>query len=158
MATINEMYLLVESEDPQYGVDVTDQPVETGINLTDHVRRKPIGFAISGFIVGPDAAQIRATLIKYMETGELVYFDGRNAFKGLITDISTKHDYKVANGYSFTMSLKEIRIAQSSYTLNLPQPVKLQVAPVVSAGRKQTKTKATKNQASGTADLSFWGE
>ena len=59
MATINGMYVLAESEDPNYEVDVTDQPVEDGVDTIDHVQRKPRQMSITGVIVGNDAAQIR---------------------------------------------------------------------------------------------------
>ncbi|MDC0761698.1 hypothetical protein POF51_13410 [Brevibacillus sp. AG] len=141
MATINGMYVLVESEDPKFEVEVTDQPVENGINVSDHVQRKPYTMDISGFIVGEDAAQIREKIKTISESGELVEFQGRNLFSGLIVSFSTNHTNRVANGFAFSLSMKEIRTAKSSYVETLPMPIKAQVAPVISAGRKQTKKK-----------------
>lgn len=149
MATINGMYVLAESEDPQYEVDATDQPVEEGINITDHVQRKPNRLDISGVIVGDDAAQIRDKLKFLMEKGEVVTFQGRNLFTGLIISLSTNHSYKVANGFSFSLSLKEIRIAKSSYVETLPTPIKAAAAPVISSGRKQKKQKNSGGSKSG---------
>lgn len=142
MATINGMYVLAESEDPTYEVDATDQPVEDGIAISDHVQRKPRAMSITGYIVGSDAAQIRQNLISLSDKGEIVQFMGRNLFSGVIVSFSSKHDYKVANGFSFSLSLKEIRIAKSSYVETLPLPIKAAAAPVISSGRKQTKSKA----------------
>ncbi|MFF0831027.1 phage baseplate protein [Brevibacillus sp. NPDC003359] len=141
MAMINGMYVLVESEDPKFEVDVTDQPVEDGINVSDHVQRKPYTMDISGFIVGDDAAQIREKIKAIAANGELVEFQGRNLFSGLIVSFVTSHTNRVANGFAFSLSMKEIRTAKSSYVETLPMPIKAQVAPVVSAGRKQTKKK-----------------
>lgn len=141
MAMINGMYVLVESEDPKFEVDVTDQPVESGINVSDHVQRKPYTMDISGFIVGEDAAQIRQKIKTISESGELVEFQGRNLFSGLIVSFSTNHTNRVANGFAFSLSMKEIRTAKSSYVETLPMPIKAQAASVVSAGRKQTKKK-----------------
>lgn len=146
MATINGRYILVESEDPSYAVDITDQPVEDDISLSDHVQRKPVSMNLSGYIVGEDAAQVRQYLIDTMNTGILVEFLGRNQFIGLIESLSTKHDYKTANGFSFSMSLKEVRVAKASYVETLPAPIRAQAAPVISAGRKQTKSKSKKEQ------------
>ncbi|MED1784234.1 hypothetical protein P4V43_20645 [Brevibacillus fortis] len=142
MATINGMYVLAESEDPKYDFDVTDQPVEDGIDTSDHVQRKPRAMDVSGYIVGDDAAQIREKLIALGDNGDIVKFMGRNLFTGVIQSLSTKHDYKVANGFSFSLSLKEIRFAKSSYVETLPTPIKAAVAPVISSGRKQTKKKS----------------
>ncbi|MED1801778.1 phage baseplate protein [Brevibacillus porteri] len=141
MATINGMYVLAESEDPVYEVDITDQPVEDGIDTSDHVQRKPRAMGVSGFIVGDDAAEIRERLIALADKGETVVFIGRNLFTGVIQSLNTKHDYKVANGFAFSLSLKEIRVVKSSYVETLPTPIKAAVAPVISSGRKQTKQK-----------------
>lgn len=157
MATINGMYITVEDEDPQYSVDITDQPVERGIDVSDHVQRKPRVMSLSGLIVGPDAAQTREALLYFMENGSIVNYDGRNSFVGLIQEMNPKHNYKVADGFRFSMTLKEVRVAESSYSETLSQEIRVQVAPVVSAGRKQTKEKAA-SATGGTADLSFWEE
>ncbi|KEQ22879.1 phage baseplate protein [Paenibacillus tyrfis] len=141
MATLDGRYILVEVEDPSHEVNVTEQPVEDNVNLTDHVQLKASSMSISGYIIGDDAAQIKQYLIDAMKAGSIVEYDGRNLFVGLITSISTKHDHRVANGFSFSMTLKEISIAEASYVETLPLPIKAQVAPVISSGRKQTKGK-----------------
>ncbi|MED1792882.1 hypothetical protein P4V54_09375 [Brevibacillus nitrificans] len=144
MATINGMYVLAESEDPRYEVDATDQPVEEGVDITDHVQRRPNTLDVSGYIVGDDASQIRDKLKAIMGKGEIATFQGRNLFTGLIISLSTKHDYRVSNGFSFSLSLKEIQIAKSSYVETLPTPIKAAAAPVISSGRKQKKQKKGK--------------
>ncbi|OPA77518.1 hypothetical protein BVG16_13785 [Paenibacillus selenitireducens] len=139
MAKIDGYYILVESEEPNYEVDITDQPVEKGINLTDHVKRRARTISLSGYIVGEDASRIRTYLLDAQDNGKIVQYQGRNTFKGLLGGFSTKHDYKTADGFPFTLKLVEIRFAESSYVDTLPPPVKSQAAPVVNAGRKQTK-------------------
>ncbi|MDR4997896.1 phage baseplate protein [Brevibacillus parabrevis] len=141
MALINGMYILAETEDPKFEVEVTDQPVEIGIDVSDHVQRKPYTIDISGFIVGDDAAQIREKIKAIAEKGELVEFQGRNLFSGRIVSFATSHTNRIANGFAFSLSMKEIRIAKTSYVETLPAPIRAQAAPVVSAGRKQTKKK-----------------
>lgn len=141
MALINGMYVLVETEDPKFEVEVTDQPVEDGIDISDHVQRKPHTMDITGVIVGDDAAQIREKIKAIAEKGELVEFQGRNLFSGRIVSFATSHTHRIANGFAFSLSMKEIRTAKSSYVETLPAPIRAQAAPVVSAGRKQTKKK-----------------
>ncbi|NQX67984.1 hypothetical protein HQN90_17825 [Paenibacillus alba] len=135
------MYITVESEDPSSEVEATDQPVEEGIDVTDHIRPKPRTMNISGVIVGETAAQTRETILKLQTTGSMIEFVGRNYFQGVITQFQSTHDYKVANGLSFTATLKEIRVARSSYVETLPAPIRAQVAPVISSGRKQITEK-----------------
>lgn len=144
MATINGMYVLAEAEDPRYEVDATDQPVEDGVSLTDHVQIKPTIMDVTGYIVGDDAAQIRENIKTLLKSGEIVTFQGRNIFTGLIISFSSNHTYKVANGFPFSLSLKEIRIAKSSFVESLPTPIKAAAAPVISSGRKQMKQKPGK--------------
>lgn len=139
MAQINGYYITVESEDPQYSVDITDEPVEKGIDNTDHVQRKPVSMSISGFILGDNADEIRQSLLKSMNTGTIVNYDGRNYFTGLIESFSPKHDHKTANGFAFSMTLKEMRTAENSYVESLPAPIRAQAAPIISSGTKQTK-------------------
>ncbi|WP_079908277.1 phage baseplate protein [Paenibacillus sp. 32352] len=144
MATIDGRYVFVEQEDPSYEVDVTEQPVEDNVSLTDHVQRKARTMNISGMIVGDDAAEIKEYLIRVQDSGSIVEYDGRNYFVGLLTGFTTSHNYKVGNGFTFSASLKEVVIAESSYIEKLPTPIRASAAPVISSGRKQTKTKKGK--------------
>ncbi|QOS97547.1 hypothetical protein JNUCC42_13195 [Brevibacterium sp. JNUCC-42] len=155
MATINGMYITVESEEPSYEVDVTEQPVETGINLIDHIRRRATTMSISGVIAGEDAAQIREVIKTLSHTGTIMEYIGRNYFTGIITNFQTKHHHRIANGYEFSATLKEIRIAKSSYIETLPLPIKAQAAPIISAGRKQKKKKGSEKKKK-KGDKSIW--
>ncbi|GKU78567.1 phage baseplate protein [Paenibacillus sp. L3-i20] len=137
MAILNGQYIHVINEDPSYEVDITDQPVEKGINLSDHVQRKPRTLSLSGFIVGDDAAQVRAIIISNMDRGNIAKYVGRNAFTGLITSFSSKHDHRAANGFSFTMTIKSVRIATNSYEGSLSTQIGTQVKGVENSGRKQ---------------------
>ncbi|MEY9097074.1 phage baseplate protein [Paenibacillus sp. RC84] len=155
MATIDGRYVTVESEDPSYEVETPEQPVEKGVNLIDHVERKARTMSISGLIVGDDAAQIRQYLIDAQDIGSIVTYDGRNSFVGLITGFKSGHTNQVANGCTFSLTFKEVRIAESSFVETLPLPIRAQAAPVISSGRKQKKEKSeakkktTKSKAKG---------
>ncbi|NQX68490.1 hypothetical protein HQN90_20400 [Paenibacillus alba] len=146
MALIKGYYVTVESEDPQFEVEITEEPVEKGVNLTDHVQRKAVSMSISGFILGENADEIRQSLLNSMDSGEIVNYDGRNYFTGLIQNFSPKHDRSTANGFSFSMTLKEVRTAESSYVETLPTPIRAQAAPIISSGTKQTKSKDKKEE------------
>ncbi|MHA6481058.1 phage baseplate protein [Paenibacillus sp. strain BS8-2] len=142
MALLDGIYITVETEDPAFPVVVTEQPVEEGVDLTDHVQRQVRTLPLSGVIVGPDAAQIREYLVAASNTGKIVRYVGRNAFTGIITDLATNHDHTVANGFRFSFALREIRIARASPISQLPAPIRSQAAPIVNSGIKQTKTNA----------------
>jgi hypothetical protein len=142
MATINANYITVESEEPSHEIEVTEQPIEDGIDIMDHVRAKAKTMRISGFIVGDDAAQIRQNILNLHQAGSIVEYIGRNYFVGIITSFQSTHNHQVANGLSFNAILKEVRVAKSSYLETLPPFVRAQAAPVIKIGRKQTVQKA----------------
>ncbi|MEK4520017.1 phage baseplate protein [Paenibacillus sp. FSL H8-0122] len=146
MALIDGKYITVQSESPDFPVTATEQPVEKGINLVDHVQAQARTISLSGIISGPDAAKTRAYLITAKDKGQIVKYVGRNAFTGIITGFSTPTDYTTANGMTFSLELREIRIAASSYVDTLPPPIKAQAAPIVNSGTKQTKDKSSKDK------------
>lgn len=141
MATIDGNYIWVEKEDPTYDVDITTQPVEKDIDMTDHVQRKARTMSISGIVNGADAARILTYLKKCSDTGQIVKYVGRVAFTGIISGLSTSHDHTIADGYSFSLTITEVRVAQSSYVDKLPVPIKAQAAKIVNSGVKQKKSK-----------------
>lgn len=145
MALIDGIYITVEQESPSFPVTVTEQPVEKGINLIDHVQAQARTMSLSGVISGPVAAKNRAHIIAIKDKGQIVKYVGRNAFTGVITDFSTSTDYKTADGMTFSMQLREVRIATSSYVETLPSPIKAQVAKIINSGTKQTKDKSSKS-------------
>jgi len=142
MATINGLYILIETEDPNYANEVTEQPVEKGVSISDHVQRLGRSMAVSGYVVGPNASKIRADLINLSDKGKLVHYVGRNSFVGVITELTTSHTYQVANGYAVSFTLKEIRVAETSAAGKLPAPIRSQAAPIINSGTKKKKTKA----------------
>ncbi|MNC36221.1 hypothetical protein D3C75_847320 [compost metagenome] len=142
MAKLDGKYITVETEAPDYPVTVTEQPVEKGVNLVDHVQAGAWTMSLSGLIVGPDADKTRAYIVAAKDKGKVVRYIGRNRFTGVITAFSTSHDYTVANGMTFSMDLREVRVATSSYVATLPAPVKAQAAAVANKGTQQPKNKS----------------
>lgn len=139
MATINGHYFLVTDEAPEYAVDVTDQPIEKEADVTDHVQRKLRNFSITGTVVDK-SAQIEEFLKTAMEKGEVVRYVGRITFTGLITSFTPTRTYRNSTGFDFSITIKEVRFATSSYVKDLPLPVKAQAVKIVNSGTKQTKS------------------
>lgn len=116
MAKINGLYIFVIDESKDFGVDATEHPVETGVDITDHVKRKAIEMSISGEIVGKDAASTMSRLKQMHQNGTLCKYVGRTTLSNcLITDFSISHPHTIWGGCSFSMTLKEVRIASTSY-------------------------------------------
>ncbi|SFJ44395.1 hypothetical protein SAMN02799624_04543 [Paenibacillus sp. UNC496MF] len=142
MAKLDSYTITVETETPGYEVVLPQQPVEDGIDVTDHVRESPQTLNLSGWVVGADADKIRKYILSCMKGGKVVSFQGRTFFSGLIGSFAPAHTVDIGNGFSFTLELKEARFAAFSAVGKLPAPIKAQVAPVISSGYKQTKSKS----------------
>lgn len=117
MALINNLYVFVEDEDVQRGIQSASHPVESGINITDNVTRNPIVISLKGKIVGENSWDTQSKIITMHNNGTLVSFVGRTTLKNAqITKFDTSHPNTIWGGCSFTAELKEVKIAQNSYS------------------------------------------
>lgn len=126
MALIDNMYIWIESEDISYTMNLSENPVETGISLTDHAEREPIELSVSGMLLDSEkssAYEQYTKLRNWQLACKQVKYVGRNIFTGVITDISKSNDYSVANGAPISLKLKEVRIANSPYQTGSTQNV-----------------------------------
>lgn len=126
MALLDNMYLFVETEDIAHKLNVTSNPTEQGIDLTDHAEREPIELSVSGMLLDSErttAYEQYTKLRNWQLACKQVKYVGRNIFTGVITDISKSNDYTVANGAPISLTLKEIRIANSPYQTGSTQNV-----------------------------------
>lgn len=119
MALINNLRVTVVSEKFSEPVESTSHPVETGISLTDTVKRSPITLSISGFIVDVGATKANTIFTKLRtlkNSGSLITYSGRTNLKNMqIQSFDASYSNAVWGGMEFNMELKEVRIAKSSY-------------------------------------------
>lgn len=119
MALINNLYVFVESEDVDRGVESTSHPVEQGVDITDHIKKNPTQLSIQGKIVsrgGLKASDILDKITQLKNSGSLITYVGRNALSNMqIQSFSTSHPNTVWGGCEFSMTLKEVRIAKPAY-------------------------------------------
>jgi LysM repeat protein len=120
MALINNLYVHVTEEKVSRGLTVTEHPVETGLPITDNVKRDAITLSLTGKIVkvgDTKASAIISALYGYMQKGQYVKFTGRNIMSNAqITSFESEHTNDVNGGCSFSMDIKEVRIAKSACT------------------------------------------
>ena len=137
MSLINDIYIFVEDEDVQRDVRSTEHATEKGIDLTDNIRREPYVLTIKGKGVdygNVKASTVLAKLYQLEISGSIVNYTGRNSIKNVqIQKFKTSHPYTNAGGFDFDMTLKEVRIAQSSYQENKTVDTKS----VIEAGLQQ---------------------
>ncbi len=103
---------VVEEESPEFNNLITEKPVERGQDVADHARNLPISFTFSGVVTGPDAAQKLEQLRNYRNDRQLLKYIGRNVLNNMmIESFSTKHVKTNLQGFGFSITLKQIRIA-----------------------------------------------
>lgn len=120
MALINNLYVFVKDEDLSHDIESTTHPVETGIEITDHIRKKAVEVNLKGKIVdynGKRASEILENVKQLQNEGTIITYTGRNLIDNLqIQTLSTSHPSTNSGGCDFTMTLREVRIAQPAYT------------------------------------------
>lgn len=113
MALLNDMYVFVESEDLSSNIEVNTHPVEKGIDLTDHIQRKPMVLSLSGEFVGKGFADTRKKIQSLHEKGSVVQYVGRKTLKkGQITALTLTYNNQIRKGCFFTMEITEVRFAK----------------------------------------------
>ncbi|MBU8908500.1 phage baseplate protein [Desertibacillus haloalkaliphilus] len=139
MASINGIPISVIDEDRNYDNESTDHPVEEDQDITDHVINNPITFRITGEVTGDNAAQIDAQL-RELRRGELVRYVGRAILPNAVFDsYRTTVDSRIANGFRFTLTLKQVKLARPSTVSLLSPEIRSQVKDVGNAGRVQVQ-------------------
>ncbi|MGG0666971.1 phage baseplate protein [Lederbergia citrisecunda] len=119
MARLNSLYLHVEREALENDVNVPQHPVEKGIKLSDHIERLPQSLSLSGKILRKTGSEVNsaiASIINLEKSGKIATYTGRKVYYNMVvTNFSYNADANIANGFNFTMTLQEIRIAGQSY-------------------------------------------
>ncbi len=146
MPQLGDVYINnVYDEKPQRSVKTTDHPIEGGDNITDHTEREPDSMSISGVVVGLSAANRLNRLDQYMKNSELLTYVYRNLKKNvIIKSFESTHDAEVANGFKFSMTLKEIRVAKPSIVKSLDKDKRTQAAELENKGQQQATGGSTK--------------
>lgn len=137
MPLLNGMYIFVSEEQIANGVQVPEHPVEKGLNLTDYVRPNAMQLTLTGEIVGDNATDTVEKIKKIQRAGAFVDYSGCNLVENaIISDFSTGNTNEIAGGYSFSMTIREIRIAGSPYNAS----DNLQLNPTGTAGVQQVQS------------------
>ncbi|EAC3457121.1 LysM peptidoglycan-binding domain-containing protein [Listeria monocytogenes] len=136
VATIGSVKLVNTNESESSPFTITDNPVETGSPVSDHVQRETKTLEISGFLLGATAERDYATLKDYAEKGTIVTFRGRVYFKNVLISNLSKSYNTIKNGFEITISLRDLRRASTPWvrkkkkSSGKKQPVKPKKQPV----------------------------
>jgi len=146
MAKLDEITLVIESEQYGHSIEATQYPVESGESLTDHIEQQPSDFSISGKLLSKTWNNDLEKLKQKMNTGKLVKFVGKQKIDNvIILSIGEDHNKDIANGFAINIKLRRIRVSKSSYQApKVKPPQKPKVQPKTTSGKKQpTGTKKT---------------
>ncbi|MBC1389249.1 LysM peptidoglycan-binding domain-containing protein [Listeria welshimeri] len=115
VATIGSVKLVNTNESESSPFTITDNPVETGSPVSDHVQRETKTLEISGYLLGATAEKDYATLKSYAEKGTIVSFRGRVYFKNVLISNLSKSYNTIKNGFEITVSLRDLRRASTPW-------------------------------------------
>jgi len=134
---------VIESENPKDSATVTDKPVESGQDVSDHIKQNPSIINLRGQMT-EDAADKLQVLKKYQKEGTLLKYVGRNVYPNMvIEEIDREHDARNRLGFQFNIKLKQVRIATAKEVeINIASPKDAtKVKPVTNKGKQQPKQK-----------------
>jgi hypothetical protein len=127
----------ITSVDPGESSNTTDHALEDGEQISDHINNDPITLKIDGIILDKTDGKL-LKLRNYRQKGEILTFNYRYKLETVVvTSFSPKYNSSIRDGYAFSMSLKQIKLAKAPNIINVSQFVKQQVSNVANAGRKQ---------------------
>lgn len=125
------------TEEHEYEVDVTQYPVESGIAISDNVRRKPIKFSLSGIVSNSPVKilgdlttagllESRAKTALSYERLKQIYFESEpvdvrttlETYIGYImTKISFPRSLSTGEGLFFNATFQEFRTVESEFSI-----------------------------------------
>ncbi|HAA3491394.1 TPA_asm: hypothetical protein GEH82_14500 [Listeria monocytogenes] len=136
VALLGSIKIVNTSESESAPVTVTDNPVEIGSPLSDHVQRETRTLEISGFLLGPSAEKDYSTLLSYKDRGIVLIYRGRVYFNNvLISNLSRSYN-TIKNGFEISITIRDLRRASTPWvrkkkkSSGKKQPVKPKKQPV----------------------------
>ena len=141
MAKIGDVEFNVLTESRPHRNRITSHPVEEGADITDHVEREQLSYTVTG-IVGDDEdpASVHEKLMIIYHHGKVVDYQGRATLRNcIIEDFTSDVDSGSIKGFTFTMTITQIRIAKPSTVGLLPTRLKVDMKEVGNAGRVQAR-------------------
>ena len=123
---------------------VTDNQVESGQDVSDHMKKESSVIEISGIIVGDDAEGRLRQLQQYQKGAELLTYIGIEVYGNVVLQtIERSRESQVSNGFVYNITLKQIRIATA-------KEVEISVVnPATKKASLQTNTKVKENTNNG---------
>lgn len=126
-----------------YKSDVTENPIETGAVITDHVVNRPTGLRVNGTVRNANRALAYNLLVNLHETRQPVFVaTGLQTFQNMaITELTFPRDPNTANSLEFTCDFRQLRFV-SGATAQAGEAGTTPATPSASLGAADTATPA----------------
>lgn len=112
------IYLFVRTENNAQSISASEHSVETGADLTDHVKADAEEISLDGIISGRNYKNIVKVIKNWEKSGTRVNYSGNISLSGcLIHNFRPSFSADIQNGCTFSMELKKVRIAAPSYVV-----------------------------------------
>ena len=135
---------VITSEDLGESSKTTDHALEDGEQITDHVDNDPITLNLTGVMLDPNDEKL-LKLRKFRQEGKLLSYNYQSRLETvLITSFNPKKDASIKDGYTFSMTLKQVRLVKAADTIRVTVKVKKQVKEVSKVGKKKVKKTSSK--------------
>lgn len=129
----NVRFTVLSSENITQSADVTDNPVENGQDVSDHVKQQPTQLSLSGLIVGENDRNRYERLIGFKEKGQRINYFGRETHKSMvITNLNRNYGKSNKTGFAFNIDLKQVRVGTAKNIVikkSAPKSAVKEVAP-----------------------------
>lgn len=105
---------VVSKESVSMSSKITDNPIEDGSNINDHVFRNPEQYQLSGIVVGGQEAF--ALLTDMWKKGDILTYEGRIRVEDVvIQSFSPNFGPENKKGFGFSLALKKVNIGSAEY-------------------------------------------
>lgn len=114
-AIYGTIHVINTSESEAVPVTITDNPVEKGAPISDHVQVANKTIEVSGWLLGKNAEKSFRQLMAYEQKGAIRSWKGRIYYKNsLISNLSRTYN-TIKNGFEITFTITTIRRAKTSW-------------------------------------------
>lgn len=114
----------VQKESISYSSTVTNNPIEQGAEINDHVNNNSETLTISGVVLGQNDVQ---NLILLRNNREIITYTGRIKVDNLVfTSLKFDRSSKNATGASFTATFKRVQTTVPDYVMDAVQKMSQQ--------------------------------
>lgn len=139
-ARLGVIHLFIKRERWTDDAVIPSYPVETGLDITDHVEDKANVLVIEGVLFTDrklDYVEKLRLIRKYKDEGRVLNFKGKRSNTNfLISNFVYESDSTISNGQEFTLTLKEVRFAKKAVVTK-----KKAAKGKTSSGKQQTQGK-----------------